>query len=136
MKPVSEIRAWEQVVDNGCRIEVVEIPVGTPYQATRWDYDDREIMVPKSSGSLWMRVCRENSVELVATATFAADKFVARCNSVFVTPGFRRAGLATYLYYLASERFDARIVPSNLLLKDGATFWSNRSAIDFRDLPA
>ena len=89
--------------------------------------DDRSICVPKTSGSVWFNVFMVGSGNPIASAVFACDSSVVRCDTVEVVPDCQRQGIASALYHQASAIFDAPNAPSDNLTSDGHAFWNARS---------
>jgi predicted GNAT family acetyltransferase len=111
------------------RLTLVVVPSGLAAQDPwRDDHDDRSVAVPHGDGSAWLTV-RTRDDRLVAQAVFGAEGSVVRCDTITVMDAFRRQGIATRLYKLASAIFEAPVVPSALLIEDGPAFWQGRSQI-------
>jgi len=126
----NEIEQFEGEVLPGFLFKVVKIPPGlASTHPARERCDDRSIHVPKSAGSVWIEVWTSTGASLAASATFAADAEAVRCDTVDVMPDYRRLGIATVLYRLASELFEAPVVPSETLSEDARLFWGRRTSI-------
>jgi hypothetical protein len=109
---------------------VTEVPSGLdPNDPARERFDDRSIDVPHDNGSVWIEVRDPEKGELVAIAVFGADAKVVRCDTVEVTLHYRRKGVATALYRLASSLFKAPVVPTDNLSADAVAFWGQQSEI-------
>lgn len=132
---VQELRKWAVDLSGGYRCDCVEVPHGTDWYQTPWECDDRSIDVPKSSGSIWFRVFFDEDTTWIASAIFAADDEFARCDDVNVDPGHQRRGIATFLYALASIIFEARVIRSDSILKDGEKLWEGKDFFHFEDYP-
>ena len=104
------------------------VPKGLPEDHhIRQKYDDRSIQVPNENGSLWITVRRDDSQGAsVAEAVFASTQRTVQCDTIEVHRDFRLLGIATKLYDLAEEVFDAPVVPSETLSEDAMQFWKKR----------
>lgn len=129
LKRIAEVAARYEILAEVYTVEIVALPAGFPYQEAPWDFDDRSIEIPNKAGSLWLHVFIEDRSSIVAYAIFAGDDDVVRCSDIHVAEGHRRKGLATSLYQMAASFFEAPIVPSRMLLNDGALFWGKRTQI-------
>jgi len=130
VKAITEQADWNgPILNDAYNVDVECLPPNFPYTESRWEYDDREIAVPKSFGSMWCKVFEPANEIPVAHAVFAADDTAVRCDSVHVDAVHRRRGIADQLYQLAACLFDATVVPSDRLLDDGELFWEGRSEI-------
>jgi hypothetical protein len=67
--------------------------------------------------------CQER---IVANATFAASKTSVKSDTIEVIKPYRRKGIASLLYDLASETFELPNKPSNILSDDAKAFWVTR----------
>lgn len=130
---ISEPEELEGEILPSFVFKVVKIPAGlADTDPIRERYDDRSIEVPKSAGSIWVEVRTSTDASLAAWATFAADDREVRCDTVDVMPDYRRLGIANALYQLASELFEAPVVPSDTLSEDARLFWGARRVITSR----
>ena len=105
------------------------VPPGLPadHQA-RDGFDDQSIAVPREAGSVWFRVWVPGD-RFVAAATFAAGDQTVQCDGIDVEAIYRRQGIATALYELASSIFAAPVIPSATQTSDAKAFWGDRSEI-------
>ena len=99
------------------------------YLVSPWETDDRSIGVPKTSGSLWLNVFERAEKPPVAYAVFAGDSQNVRCDDIHVDRNLRRQGLASFLYKVAADFFEAIIIPSNTQLPGGQSFWKNQREV-------
>lgn len=129
VKKISTLDIVHRRLFNNYVVKIATPPFGTSYRLMPWDSDERTIDVPRTSGSIWFWVFLNGDPIHIATATFAADDLVVRCDAIHVAKLHRRKGIATKLYRLASSIFQAKIVPSDVLQEDGIRFWRGRSAI-------
>lgn len=91
--------------------------------------DPRSIKVPKTAGSIHLLLETQDRKHTVATAVFAAVEDVVRCDSIDVMPDYRRQGVATGLYRLASRIFRAPVVPTDNQTEDAKAFWGIKKRI-------
>jgi len=54
---------------------------------------------------------------------------MVRCDLIAVQEPHRRKGIATVVYELASEIFDAPVVPATVQSDDARAFWAGRTEI-------
>lgn len=95
-------------------------------------YDDRSIAVAKTMGSVWIDVVDRATGGHAATAVFAADALVVRCDTVDVMQDYREKGVANAMYKIASRIFAAAVVPSDNLSPAAERFWRYRTRIEWR----
>ena len=128
--PIVELDRLEGPLRSGFKVVVVKVPPGLPLDhRCRELYDDRSVRVPCEAGTIWCTVQAPDGADGVACATFAADSESVRCDTIDVTPEYRRKGIANALYDLASSVFGAAVIPSDLLTDDGRRFWGTRTKI-------
>lgn len=109
---------------------VTKIPLGLDTQHPMRDcFDDRSIAVANQMGAIWCHVEDHATGVLVATAVFAADAQVVRCDTVDVAKGYQKKGVATAIYKIASSIFAAPVVPSGNLSPDAKLFWGTKTQI-------
>ena len=109
---------------------VTELPPGVTHTHPLTDIlDPRAITVPNTAGAIHILIETQDRKHIVATAVFAADEDVVRCDSIDVMPDFRRQGVATGLYKLASRIFRAPVVPSDNQTEDAKAFWGIKKKI-------
>ena len=128
--PISTTQQWTLKVLERYDATITEVPFGlAPHDPVRESFDDRSNGVPHDMGSAWIEIRDPVKSELVATSVFGADAKVVRCYTVEVTLAYRRKGIATALYQLASCIFEAPVVPSDILSDDAAAFWGKQTEI-------
>lgn len=124
---------FEETLPQGYAAFITLVPAGLDTQdPLRERHDDRSIAVDKTMGSVWIDVVDYVGGAMVATAVFAADAQAVRCDTVDVMPLYRRKGVATALYKIASRSFAAAVVPTDNLSEDAKRFWGTRSRIRWR----
>ncbi|HCW48603.1 hypothetical protein NI454_10110 [Brevundimonas diminuta] len=130
-KPITEYETYtlEDPDRPGVEILVAEVPDGlsTTHEA-RHQYDDRSVAVPHGMGSIWFTVIGPRQV-VMAHATFGGDQGKVQCCTIEVEPAFRKQGLATLLYLLASDTFAAPVIPSDNRTAHAIAFWNGRTEI-------
>lgn len=130
-KPITEYETYtlEDPDRPGVEILVAEVPDGlsTTHEA-RHQYDDRSVAVPHGMGSIWFTVIGPRQVVMVH-ATFGGDQGKVQCCTIEVEPAFRKQGLATLLYLLASDTFAAPVIPSDNRTAHAIAFWNGRTEI-------
>ena len=105
------------------------VPAGLPVaHEARHLFDDRSVGVLYGMGSVWFTAAAPSDL-FVAQATFGGDGGKVRCCTIDVAPNFRRQGVATLLYRLASDAFAAPVVPSHLVSKAAVAFWGGQTEI-------
>lgn len=130
--PILSSDRFDETLPNGFLATVTRIPFGLATQdPLREFHDDRSIDVAKTMGSIWLHVEDPATGAMVACAVYAADPLVVRCDTVDVLPGYRRKGVATALYRIASREFAAPVVPSPLLSDDAREFWKGKTQISW-----
>lgn len=113
----------------GITILVAAVPDGLlRTDVARHQFDDRSMGVPHGMGSIWFIVTGPSEV-IIAQATFGGDAGKVRCCTITVEPAFRRQGIATLLYLLATDKFAAPVVPSNDRTADAIAYWGHRVEI-------
>lgn len=113
-------------------VTISRIPLGLETQnRIREAYDDRSIHVDNTTGSIWFHVEVRSTREVTAIAVFAADSLVVRCDTIEVMPKYRRRGVATALYRIASREFAAPVVPSGVLSSEASAFWGENTQISW-----
>ena len=94
----------------------------------RDEFDDRSIEVPHENGSLWIRVhTAKGDHAFAGHAVFGASFISTQCDTIQILQGFRRRGIATFLYDLTEEIFEVPVEPSSNLTGDARKFWQHRS---------
>jgi hypothetical protein len=112
------------------RVSVVGIPPNLPSRDIHRDqYDDRTFQVCHTMGTLWFTVFNVADGKFVGHAAFGADSSAVRCDTISIETNFRRNGVASALYELASCIFEAPVIKSNILSQDAHSFLSNRTEI-------
>lgn len=131
-RAITSARRFEEKLPQGYAAIVTIVPAGLATQdPLRERHDDRSIDVDKTMGSVWIDVVDPADDAMVATAVFAADARVVRCDTVDVMPAYREKGVATALYKIASHVFDAPVVPSGLLSDEAKLFWGAKRQISW-----
>ncbi len=111
-------------------VSVVGIPPDLPSRDIHRDqYDDRTFHVCHTMGTIWFKVYNVEDGKFVGHAEFGSDSVAVRCDTVTIEASFRRNGVASALYELASYIFNAPVVKSNILSQDAVDFWSGRTEI-------
>lgn len=113
----------------GYDLECVVVPANFDVGDPRiHDYDPRSISIPQTSGAVWFRVLEAGTDRYIGHATFAADEFAIRCDTIDVSSSHRRKGIATALYDYVEDIFDALTQPSELRSEEARLFWDKRLA--------
>ena len=129
-EPILSPAQFQEILPQGHIATVTRVPSGLDMQdALRGSYDDRSIDVAKTMGSIWFYVKDGASDAMVATAVFAADELVVRCDTVEVKPAYQKSGVARAIYQIASREFVAPVVPSAVLSPDAVRFWGVKTQI-------
>lgn len=135
VEPIGTAQTWTFNLDEEMEIEIVLVPPDLPAEhPLRERWDDRAVIVPCSSGSLWMTIWRKDNGHFIGAATFAADDSVARCDTVYLEPRWRGQGIARTMYFLAAYIFKATVVPSDSLNDAGKRFWGSRTVMPTEDV--
>jgi GNAT superfamily N-acetyltransferase len=122
---------------DGYVAEITVVPFGlSSDDQWRQVLDDRSIAVPKTYGSMSVRIYKCDGREFAAEAVFAADEAGVQCDNVEVLPSHQRKGIATWMYGIASETFGAPVIPSATRSADSLAFWGGRKMINHREAPA
>lgn len=112
------------------QVTVTELPPGlSASHPLTGILDSRSIKVPKTAGAIHLLVETRDHKQMIGVAVFAADEDVVRCDSIEVMPDYRRQGVATGLYRLASRIFRGPVVPSDELNENDKAFWGSRTEI-------
>jgi hypothetical protein len=130
MEKILDFDEYSWCVGRGLVVVMRLVPCNLPTQReVRELCDDRTIVVPLSSGSIWFDVFDTPSRDSIAQAVFAADDDLVRCDSIYVAEGHEERGIADRLHRLASRVFDAPVVPDEYLTEEEQRFWGDRTSI-------
>ncbi|NKJ02656.1 GNAT family N-acetyltransferase [Novosphingobium sp. SG707] len=129
MKQVLDIAEWGGQLLPGYTFEAVSIPTMQSHNFRGKDCDVASVIVPSSSGHLWIWVKDCTDHGLVAWAVFGANASNVQCCDICVHEDFRNRGIATALYQWAACLFEAPVVPSTMRSDLSKKFWKNRTAI-------
>lgn len=129
MRSLIKIEHWSGSLIPDFTFEAASLPNGQSYATGIWECDVQSMMVPYSSGHLWLRVTSCADSGLVARAVFGAGSAVVQCDDIDVHEEFRKMGIALALYRWAACFFDAPVVPTDKRSALSKNFWKNRTSL-------
>lgn len=129
MKPILTAKEFTVALIPGFAMEVVAVPSGESYDYNGRDCDPRSVIVPSSSGVIWLWVRTDPGQQLVAWAVFGAGDSTVQCNDVILDEEFRGEGIAYAFYRWVACHFAAPVVPALHQTDLAKEFWRGRTQL-------